>query len=159
MCCIPVYRRYCCDVKHVALRSSADLATTAIAQNHEMHAKYGIGFLQTEITLAVLGDLGRYWASLPNDVTVHRPVFCWGLMVQPRRPDQPSGRVQRSAVLLASMPRHIGSCFSRSINVMVPSASNSRKSAPQGAFVWVTPVDGSAGILLLKFDCRTTFAP
>ena len=28
--------------------------------NHEMHAKYGIVFLQMEITMAVLGDLGRY---------------------------------------------------------------------------------------------------
>ena len=25
-----------------------------------MHAKYGIAFLQMEITMAVLGDLGRY---------------------------------------------------------------------------------------------------
>ena len=25
-----------------------------------MHAKYGIGLLQMEITMAVLGDLGRY---------------------------------------------------------------------------------------------------
>ena len=129
------------------------------ADNQSMHTKHRVRSLQTATTWAVIGDRRRYWASLPNDVTVHRPVFCCGLMIQPRRPDQPSGRVQRSAVLLASMPRHIGSCFGRSINVMVPSASNSRKSAPQGAFAWVTPVDGSAGILLLKFDCGTTFAP
>ena len=30
------------------------------ADNYEMHAKYGIGFLQMEIKMAVLGDLGRY---------------------------------------------------------------------------------------------------
>ena len=30
-----------------------------LAGNHEMHAKYGIGLLQMEITMAVLGDLGR----------------------------------------------------------------------------------------------------
>ena len=37
-----------------------------LAGNHEMHAKYGIGLLQMEITMAVLGDLGRYPIDSPS---------------------------------------------------------------------------------------------
>ena len=35
---------------------------------NEMHAKYGIALLQMEITMAVLGDLGRYVIEIEAEI-------------------------------------------------------------------------------------------
>ena len=55
------------------LQSESDSSDEEEADNHEIHAKHGIGFLQMEITMAVLGDLGRSPTYTATIVTRN----CW----------------------------------------------------------------------------------